>query len=253
MADDLKAERIPAFPGASEFPGGTSLPRRRAYRAYANSAAHDHASADVDVASILGVPAESLSQESLRILQRILGDAEDLRRQLDAAERHRRHLEDQADLYPGLQCLNGHAFVRELDAFMVEDSERHGEDWGWLWVIHADGIDHAAGRNGLAFGGKILRDIFEALRRTAQTGEPLAYLGFGTFGWVMIGQDAAGAQSRLNGFLAAAKMSVTGVPLDFTTGMAPLIAGKTATQAVEEAEIRRMQLTGPVSSDSVQP
>ncbi len=239
MSDDYKAERIPALPGTSEFPGGHSLPRRRAYRAYATSVAHDHVLDEVDVASILGAPASSLSPESLRALQRILADAGDLRRQLDAAEHHRRHLEDQADLYPGLPCLNGHAFLRELDAFMIEDAGRDGEEWARLWVIQADGLDHVVGQQGLGMGEAILKAIYNALHQVASDGEPLAYFGFGLFSWLMIGTDQGESDRRLNAFLDAAKQEAVAI----TCGSSPLVVGKNAALALEDAEAERLRLT----------
>jgi hypothetical protein len=203
---------------------------------------------EVDVASILGAPAESLSPESLKALQRLLSDAVDLRRQLDAAEHHRRYLEDHADLYPGLNCLNGHAFLRELDAFMVEDAGREGETWGWLWVIHTDGIDHAVNRYGIHAGEAILQGLFNTVHRAAYNGEPQAYFGFGLFCWLMIDPDPVETERR---FAAFAEMH-TDPSLSLTYGKAPMVVGKTAAESLDQADQNRLRLTKLATSDTVQ-
>ncbi len=245
MSDDYKAERIPSFSGTSEFPGGHPMPRRRAYGAYSNAASSSSSLDEHDVASIFGLPPESLPPEVVKTVQRMLNELSDTRGQLDAALRHRRQVEDQADLFPGLPCLNGHAFVRELDAFLSSESLNIGQDWGQLAVLHFDGIGHVAGRMGLTAGESILKHVWDILHRAALSGEPLAYLGFGTFSWLLIGQGADVSQDRLTRVVKSLRLSPPiwygqSIALAVSVGTAPLVAGQGAVQALNDADQNRL-------------
>jgi len=247
MSDDYRTERIPSFPGASEFPGEHPMPRRRAYGAYANSSvATASTPQDHDVASIFGVAPESLPPGVLAALQRLLGEVGQIRGQLDAAERHRRQLEDQGDLFPGLPCLNGHAFIRELDAFLNGHSATIGQEWGQLAVIHTGGIEHAVGQLGLGAGDRALKHVWDILHRAALSGEPLAYLGFGTFSWLLIGQGSEVFQDRLASVAETLRQSPPmwygqQIALDVSIGVAPLLAGQGAIQALNDADTDRLE------------
>ena len=256
MSEEYKAERISAVPGAAEFPGGYPMPRRRAYHAYSSSSAPSTALDEHDVTSIFGLPPDSVSPEILKSLQKMLTDVGDLRGRLDASERNRRHLEDQADLYPGLPCLNGHAFLRELDAFLFGESGRGDTEWGRLAVIHVDGIERAVGRLGTEVGAFALRYVWDVFHRAASEGEPLAYLGFGTFCWLLLGPEGQGVPDRLNGVLDALRQAPPvwrdrPIEIGVSAGVAPLLADLGAAQALDQADKARLRLTEPMPSDSV--
>ena len=229
------------------------MPRRRAYGAYGSSTVSGASFDEHDVACIEGMPVDKLTPELVQIFQKLLSDAAALRGQLDAAKHHRRQLEDHADHYPGLPCLNGHAFVRELDAFLREQSTQNAEDFGHLAVIHVGGIEAAVGRWGIEAGEFAVLHIWGILHQRAQQGEPLAYWGFGTFSWLLIGSDA---QDRLNIMLENLRQSPPQwqdafVELHVSSGMAPVLGGKTAEQAVLDAESNRLNLTRTLPPDSV--
>ena len=244
MSDDYKAERVFGVGGASEFPGGYPMPRRRGYRAYGGGTAPHSSLDEHDVASVLGVPVQALTPEMLAKLQKLLHDASDLRHQLDVAQHHRRQLEDQADLYPGLPCLNGHAFVRELDAFLREQSSQSAEDWGHLAVIHVAGGEAAAGQWGMEAGQAILYQVWDRLHGMAQDGEPLACWGLGGFSWLLIGPESEvlrrvqSAQDALSGFHPIWENAE--VTLTVTVGAAPLLKGQGAEQALSNADLDRI-------------
>jgi GGDEF domain-containing protein len=220
------------------------MPRRRAYGAYASSGQPQTPHQSHDFASIFGLPAESMAPEIIGAVQQMLNEAGDLRGQLAAAEHHRRHLEDQADLYPGLGCLNAHAFIRELDAFLAATSWQAEQIMGQLAVIHVGGLDLAVGLYGMDCGDQALRCLWERLRSQAMAGEPIAYLGFGLFCWLMIDPEAAQAEHRLTG----AAQSLRQVPplwreipllLSISTGLAPLIPEQGIVQTLRQADCNR--------------
>jgi len=246
MSDEYKAERITSMSGASDFPGGHPMPRRRAYRAYASSALPGNGLDEHDIVSIFGLPADALPAEVVTSVQRLLNEAGDLRSQVDAAERHRRLLEDQADHYPGLPCLNAHAFVRELDAVFDTENRQMDAEWGTVAVVHIGGIERAVGTLGINVGDGALRHVWDALHRYALAGEPLAYLGFGAFCWLLIGPWAEDGQKRLSAALGVLHQSPPewlGNTLDLTVscGTAPLIAEGGAMSALSAADRNRVQ------------
>ena len=241
MSDDYKTERVFSLAGASEFPDGHPMPRRRAYGAYGNAAMPPPVLDQHDVASVLGLAVEALTPDLLRAIQKLLRDASDLRHQLDVVQHHRRQLEDQSDLFPGLPCLNGHAFVRELDAFLQDQSGQSADDWGHVAVIHVAGLDRAVGRWGLATGDTLVRQLWERLHQAALPGEPLAYWGLGSFCWLLIGPDA---NRRVTSVQDAMRQCQTAdILLTVTAGLAPLLAGQGADRALDNADANRIQLT----------
>ena len=242
MSDDYKTERVWAGLGTAEFPNGHPMPRRRAYRAYGAATVPTESFSEQDVASIFGLPVGAMSPEMLLVVQKLLSDAANLRSQLDVAQRHRRQLEDQTDHVPGLPCLNGHAFVRELDAFLQDQSAQDGDDWGHLAVLQVCGVEAAIQHWGMAAGEAVLNQIWEIIHGATQAGEPVAYRGFGLFCWLIIGGEA---QTRLHNLQANLQNALPvwdqhPVPLTVSAGLAPLLSGQGAVQALDAADRQRI-------------
>ena len=243
MDDEYKTERVFAVTGAADFQGGHPMPRRRAYRPYGSPVDAPHFD-EADVASVLGLPVHVLTPDVLAKLQKLLAEASQLRAQLDVAQHHRQQLEDHADHYPDLPGLNGHAFVRELDAFLRQAEPQQVPDWGQVAVIHVTGIEAVAETKGFAAARDIQRQVWDRLHQSAMAGEPLACLGHGAFCWLLIGPDA---QRRLTDVVLTVQQTLfpvgeTTVTLAVSAGLAPLISGQGAESALNQADANRTQL-----------
>ena len=241
MSDEYRTERVLGAFADGGGMAGYPMPRRRGYGAYGTG--HTAPRAPIqDMTSVFGQSAAALPEAVQEGLQRILGELAALHQQLDVARHQRHSLEDRADHYPDLPCLNGYAFVRELDAFLDSTATRDQQDWGYVAMIHVDGIEAAVARWGIAAADMAQRQVWETLYASSISGEPLAYLGYGSFCWLLIGADAVGRVDVLLDALRALPL-VFGehpIPLTPTAGLAPLQSGQGAVAALEAAEAVRV-------------
>ena len=241
MTDEYRAERVLGAFADGGGMAGYPMPRRRGYGAYGTG--HSAPRAPIqDMTSVFGHSAAALPEAVQEGLQRVLGELAALHQQLDVA-RHQRHaLEDRADHYPNLPCLNGYAFVRELDAFLDSTAARDQQDWGHIAMVHVDGIEAAVARWGIAAADLAQRQVWECLHASSSPGEPLAYLGYGSFCWLLIGADAPGRVGALVDALKTLPLVFNdhAISLTPTAGLAPLRSGQGAVAALEAAEVVRV-------------
>lgn len=244
MADDYRAEKVLWKPGATEFPAGFPSSRRHANQAYRAATPPTDPLTEHDAASILGFEVGALPDDVLKIVLKLLAEVARWKAEADAALRLRHHLEDLADSFPGLPCLNAHAFMRELEGFAQSGTEI-GASLGMVLLIHVAGIDQATARHGLAAGDFLSRRVFDALTTQTPQGDPIACLGFGAYAVAAPGIDQTSAARRLDDLargLSALTVEWQNQPiaLSITGAAAPIIQGQAAVEIMRAADERRL-------------
>lgn len=193
MGDGYRTEPLHRSMPINDFAGEHDPSRRHPPpHAYAN---HDqpkgHPSA-ADLASVLGLPAESLSPALLTALVSLLSELDRLRWELGQAERRLDWRERQADRHSIVPCLSRRAFVRELE-FLLLGGDVHGS----LAVLQVAGIEALRQIHGMAAGDGALRhccaNILGGLRSTDLVG----CLGGSDFAVLLLGAGADEARDKL--------------------------------------------------------
>jgi GGDEF domain-containing protein len=258
MADDYRAEKVLWRPGTTEFPTGHPSSRHHANQAYRAAAPAPEAPTEEDAASILGFGVGTLPADVLQIILKLLAEAGRWKAEANAADRHRHHLEYLADSYPGLPCLNTHAFLRDLDGFAqsatqsatqsangIEPGGEIGAHLGMVLLVHVSGIDQAVARHGLDAGDHLAHRIFESISARTPDGDLLACLGFGAYAVAVPGIDADTAQRRLDELLTglaalAPDWRGEAVPVSATGAIAPIVQGQSAALILHIADESRL-------------
>ena len=234
---DYRAERVRAAPGAAEFPPQHDLPQRRGYHAYAAAAAGGAAAPHAvrDVASVLGLPAESLDPALLAALTPLLDEMDALRWQIEQEGRRRALLERAADRHWLLPCYNRRAFLRELNALLAA-----GEAEGVLVLIHVGGIEALRLDHGLAAADEALRHVGATILGNLRVSDMVGGLGGGDFAAAMLGRqpDPSGKPAEIARRVNDPPLAWAGRPvvLPVAFGLAPLVPGRDAEQTLAEAD-----------------
>ncbi len=234
---DYRAERVRAVPGASEFPPQHDLPQRRGYNAYAAAAAGRAAAPHAirDVASVLGLPADSLNPTLLAALTPLLDEMDALRWQAGQESRRRALLEQAADRHWLLPCYNRRAFLRELDALLAG-----GAAEGYLALIHVGGLEELRLDHGLAAADDALRHVGATILGNLRVSDMVGGLGGGDFAAVMLGRqaDPTAKPREIARRINDPPLVWEGQPvvLPVAVGVAPLAPGLAAGQVLGEAD-----------------
>lgn len=243
MADDYRAEKVLWKPGVTEFPTGFPSSRRHANQAYRAATPPTDPLTEHDAASILGFEVGTLPADVLKIVLQLLAEVGRWKADADAAQHLRHHLEDLADSFPGLPCLNAHAFMRELEEFAQSGTEI-GAHLGMVLLIHVAGLDQAVANHGLAAGDFLSRQLFDAITAQTPQGDPIACLGYGAFAIAVPGIDQTAAVRRLEDLVRGLSTQVIewqGQPirLSVTSATAPIFQGQAAVEIMHAADERR--------------
>lgn len=244
MADEYRAERILWRPGTTEFPAGYPSSRRHAAQAYRAATPEATPPSEEDAAQILGFGVGTLPADVLKIILKLLAEAGRWKAEANAADRHRHHLEDLADSYPGLPCLNTHAFLRDLDGFAQSGGEI-GAQLGMVILIHVAGIDQAVAEHGMEAGDFLAHRVFETISARTPDGDLLACLGFGAYAVAVPGIGEDQARARLAELLEAFTAQVPDwrgapMPLAVTGAVAPIVQGHSAALILHTADESRL-------------
>ena len=140
-----------------------------------------------DTVETLGIPSGELTPSVHKAIVALIGEVDTLRRDLDAANRRLRELEDLADMDTLLPVPNRRAFVRELNR-MISFAERYGApstvmfiDLNDMKVIN-DTYGHEAGDKALLH---VARTLSDNIRGT----DTVARLGGDEFGVILAQAD----------------------------------------------------------------
>jgi len=242
MADEYRTERVQRTMVINEFAREREPYRRHVPpHAYEARPAAAHPSA-ADVASVLGLPAESLTPELLAALGPLLAEFERLR--ADAEHWHRREtwMEHQADRHSVVPALNRRAFVREVEAFLGG-----GDSHGVLATLQVAGVEALRQLHGLAAGEGALRHIAAHVLGAVRGSDLVACVGGSDFAILLPGSEEPQARDKLSEIVARIKtppFTWLGQPIPLTPafGLCRLVRGEGAEQALAAADRNRRGL-----------
>jgi diguanylate cyclase (GGDEF)-like protein len=145
-----------------------------------------------DVASILGLPENVITQEVLRLVTGMLAEVDRLRWHDSQHRRRQAYLEGLADRDPVVSALNRRGFMRELEALLTT-----GSGDGTLVVLHVTGIEHLRQVHGLAAGDGALRHIGANLVGALRSTDLVGLLGGSDFAVLLAGTDLFTARDKV--------------------------------------------------------
>lgn len=240
MADNYRTERVDPSWQVQEFPQGHDGPPRRRLppHAYEQAPAKPHPQA-ADVASVLGLPAESISTAVLEAVVPLLAEIDRLHWVAEQAEHRAAWTERQSDSDPVVPCLNRHAFLRALDSFLMTS----GND-GTLAVVQVCGVEKLRRDHGLAAGDAAMRHIAATLVGGLRTSDMIGCLGGSDFAVLLPATSMSQAHDKLDVICGriitpAFVWSDEGVTLAAAFGLAPLQAGDSGEAAMAVADLSR--------------
>ena len=148
----------------------------------------------VDVATIMGVPEAELSPKMRAALDKLLGEVQTLREDLERARRRIGYLEQLADRDPLAPVLNRRAFVRELTR-MIAFAERYGVP-GSVVYLDIDGMKRINDSHGHGAGDAALKHVAEVLLRDVRASDIVGRLGGDEFGIILAQADGPAAAAK---------------------------------------------------------
>jgi len=217
---------------------GTAASRKAAARAGVESAA-TRAAVPADVLSVAGLSETELTPKLRQALLELLGEVEQLRRELGEARARIGYLEKLADEDPLMPVANRRAFVRELTR-MMSFARRYGSaasivyfDINNLKTIN-DTYSHACGDAVLL---QVARVFLDNVRNTDVVGR----LGGDEMGVLLVQADKPTAEAKaaqLAGAVAAKPLLWQGqeIPLGVAYGVYTFSGGENAGDALEAAD-----------------
>lgn len=244
MAADYRTERVdPALRVQEYTPGHDGPPRRHlpphAYEQPAAPAPHPSAA---DMASVLGLPAESISPALLAAVTPLLAEIDRLHWAADQSERRALWLERQSDRHSVVPCLTRRAFVRELDSFLGG-----GKAQGTVALIQVAGVEALRQFYGLAAGEGALRHIAATILGALRTSDMVGCLGGSDFAILLVGTPEDQTRTKIESIVTRiGDPSFTWlghrVPLIPAFGLHILVAGDSAEAAIAAADLARRGL-----------
>lgn len=243
MGDEYRTERVQRSLMINEFAHEHDTARRRLPpHAYENPAAAKAHPSAADVSSVLGLPADQVTDEVLAALVPLLTEMDRLRWELDQAERRLAWRERQADRHSIVPCLTRRAFVRELENFQAG-----GDAHGCVAVLHVAGIEALHQFYGLAAGEGALRHICANVLGSLRTTDLVGCLGGSEFGILLPGAGRDEAAAKLAEIIARIRnpdFTWLGqrMPLTPAFGVHVLEPGEGAEQALAAADRARRRL-----------
>lgn len=241
MGDEYRTERVERSMLVNEFAREHENARRHlpphAYETHAEPKGHPSAA---DVASVLGLPAEAVTQALLTALVPLLAETDRLRWELDQAERRLNWRERQADRHSVVPCLTRRAFMRETESFLAG-----GDSHGTLAVLQVAGIEALRQIYGLAAGEGALRHCCANILGAVRTTDLVGCLGSSDFALLLPGAGAEEARIKLDEIVDRIKDPAytwlgQRIPLTPAYGVATLNGG--AEQALAAADRNRRGL-----------
>lgn len=244
MATDYRTERVePAFKIQEYTTGHDGPPRRHlpahAYEQPPRPPAHRSAA---DVASVLGLPAESITPALLETVTPLLAEIDRLHWAAEQAERRALWLERQSDRHSVVPCLTRRAFVRELDSFLTG-----GAAYGTVALIQVAGVEALRQIYGLAAGEGALRHIAATILGALRASDMVGCLGGSDFALLMPGTPEDQAHPKIQSICArigdpAFTWLGHRVPLTPAFGLRTLAAGDSAEATIAAADLARRGL-----------
>lgn len=195
-----------------------------------------------DSASVMGIPAAEMTPRVQNAIMTLMQEVEVARRELEAAQRRIRELEQLADQDPLVQMANRRAFVRELSR-MISFSARYDipTSIAYFDLNELKGINDALGH---AAGDAALKHVATLIRRNIRESDIAGRIGGDEFAAIFpntserVAQDKAASLARI---IAETPFVHAGESIKLTVayGAHSFRPGENADEALAQAD-RRM-------------
>src|SRR5581483_522948 len=168
-----------------------------------------------DSAAFLGVDEVELTPAVRAALTALLGEIDELRKEVARLKAHLTEAEGLADQDPLTPVFNRRAFLRELRR-AAAFSERYGSP-ACLIYFDLDGFKAVNARFGHAAGDAALQAVAERLAANVRESDVVARIGGDEFGVILAQADLAAGEAK-----AASLAAVAGEPVRCGEWLAPL-------------------------------
>ncbi|MDX5365949.1 MAG: GGDEF domain-containing protein [Alphaproteobacteria bacterium] len=140
-----------------------------------------------DSASIMGIPEEELTPRVRDALMRLMGEVDQLRREMSQIQERLRESEQLADRDPLIPVLNRRAFVRELSR-VVAYARRYDEPAGLVY-FDLDNFKNVNDAHGHAAGDAALHHLADLILANVRETDILGRLGGDELGLILARAD----------------------------------------------------------------
>lgn len=147
-----------------------------------------------EVAGFLGIPDTDLTPAVREGINRLLGEVERLRHEIEHRERRISYLERLADEDVLMPVLNRRAFVRELNR-LISHVERYGGTAALLY-LDVNGMKPINDRYGHPAGDAALHHVASLLMENLRGSDAVGRLGGDEFGILLVEVDEQGARGK---------------------------------------------------------
>lgn len=147
-----------------------------------------------DSASIMGIPEEELTPRVRDALMRLMGEVDQLRREMSQIQERLRESEQLADRDPLIPVLNRRAFVRELSR-VVAYARRYDEPAGLVY-FDLDNFKNVNDAHGHAAGDAALHHLAELILANVRETDILGRLGGDELGLILARADEDTAKAK---------------------------------------------------------
>ncbi len=147
-----------------------------------------------DSASIMGIPEEELTPRVRDALMRLMGEVDQLRREMSQIQARLRESEQLADRDPLIPVLNRRAFVRELSR-VVAYARRYDEPAGLVY-FDLDNFKNVNDAHGHAAGDAALHHLAELILANVRETDILGRLGGDELGLILARADEDTAKAK---------------------------------------------------------
>ena len=147
-----------------------------------------------DSASIMGIPEEELTPRVRDALMRLMGEVDQLRREMSQLHERLRESEQLADRDPLIPVLNRRAFVRELSRITAY-ARRYDEPAGLVY-FDLDNFKNVNDAHGHAAGDAALHHLAELILANVRETDILGRLGGDELGLILVRADEATAKAK---------------------------------------------------------
>lgn len=188
---------------------------------------------------LLGIPQAEFTANVSRALWVLLGEARNLRSELERTRALLRMAEQAVDRDSLLPILNRRAFVRELDR-QVASASRY-ETAASLAYIDLDGLKFINDSHGHACGDAFLAHFASVLLSALRSSDIVGRMGGDEFGVILLhaGEEEAHATCARIARAAEDRPLVwqnVPIPIRFTAGVLRLVGGMDAEMAIADAD-----------------
>ncbi|MFN4354593.1 GGDEF domain-containing protein [Parvibaculum sp.] len=147
-----------------------------------------------DSASFMGIPEEELTPRVRDALMRLMGEVDQLRREMSQIQERLRESEQLADRDPLIPVLNRRAFVRELSR-VVAYARRYNEPAGLVY-FDLDNFKQVNDAHGHAAGDAALHHLADLILANVRETDILGRIGGDELGLILARADEEAAKAK---------------------------------------------------------